>query len=341
MKHMFPIVLAVLACAAPGAAQGVPSAEAELRVVELLQLERARAGVESRITKGAPYSGEAVTETVQVLADGNRIARKSTTRIYRDSEGRTRREQLSPNGEVSGINISDPVAESQYVLNPQTKTAHRNGVIMATGGGFAFGSVTPGSDGTVIATRTPDGNASVEARSANAEAERRREVEVATAAAAGGGGRGGVGVAAGGVGAGRGAGAGSGGGGSTQSLAYAAEASGTLMRMPASSNVNREELGQQVIEGVMATGTRSTTTIPAGAIGNVEAIHIVSEQWFSEDLKVLVQTRHSDPRSGETTYRLMNIVQAEPHHALFEVPPDYTVKDSVIHMRRQSPLKQQ
>ena len=55
-----------------------------------------RMAVESRITTGAPYSADSVTESVQVLSDGNRIARKTTTRIYRDSEGRTRREQLSP-----------------------------------------------------------------------------------------------------------------------------------------------------------------------------------------------------------------------------------------------------
>ena len=60
-----------------------------------LQVERARERrSKSRFTTGAPYSGEAVTETTQMLADGNRIARKSVTRIYRDSEGRTRRETI-------------------------------------------------------------------------------------------------------------------------------------------------------------------------------------------------------------------------------------------------------
>jgi hypothetical protein len=89
---------------------------------------------------------------------------------------------------------------------------------------------------------------------------------------------------------------------------------------------------------VLATGTRTTTEIPAGAIGNERPIRIVSEQWFSEDLKVLVLTKHTDPRVGETTYRLTNIVQSEPAALLFEVPPDYTVKNSVI--RRQAPLMQ-
>lgn len=86
-----------------------------------------------------------------------------------------------------------------------------------------------------------------------------------------------------------------------------------------------EQLGTQVIEGVVAEGVRSTMTIPAGTIGNERPINVVSERWTSPDLKVIVQSRQSDPRFGETTYRLTNIVRAEPPAALFEVPPDFTV----------------
>ena len=46
-----------------------------------------------KVVKGAPYSGEAVTETIQTLSDGNRIVNRMTSSVYRDSEGRTRREQ--------------------------------------------------------------------------------------------------------------------------------------------------------------------------------------------------------------------------------------------------------
>ncbi len=53
-------------------------------------------------------------------------------------------------------------------------------------------------------------------------------------------------------------------------------------------------------------------TIPAGQIGNELPIIIVSERWFSPDLKVLVMSRQSDPRFGETTYRLTNLTRAEP-----------------------------
>ncbi|HET7219777.1 MAG TPA: hypothetical protein VFJ02_17090 [Vicinamibacterales bacterium] len=311
MRQTMVVAVLTLAGALPAAAQEQGTIE-RATLEAKLQLEHARTAVESRITRGAPYSAEAITETVQMLADGNRIARKSVTRIYRDSEGRIRRETVSPSGEVLTVNISDPVGESQYVLDPRTKTAHRNGVIMATPGGSAGATVAAGGFGTVVATRTPDGYARVEAR----EDEIKRKIEAeSVAAAAAGGGRGGA-----------------------ASIAYPPEATMT-MRVPSSANINKEDLGSQIIDGVMAKGTRSTTTIEAGAIGNAQPIHIVSEQWYSEDLKVLVMTKHSDPRTGDTTYRLTNVQLAEPPQSLFQVPADYTLKDSVI--RRQSPLKQQ
>src|SRR4029079_6563871 len=87
---------------------------------------RARMAVEARITPGAPYSAEAVTETTQVLADGNRINRKTVVRVYRDSEGRTRREDLDDSGAVVNISIVDPVAHQSYVLDPSSRSAYRD-----------------------------------------------------------------------------------------------------------------------------------------------------------------------------------------------------------------------
>ena len=87
-----------------------------------------------------------------------------------------------------------------------------------------------------------------------------------------------------------------------------------------------EQLGTRDIEGVKVEGTRTTITIPAGAIGNVAPIEIVSERWYSPELRTVLSSRRSDPRFGETTYRLENIVRAEPSPELFQVPPDYTVE---------------
>ena len=90
-------------------------------------------GFGGKTVQGAPYSAEAVTEIVQRLFDGNRIIRKTTASVYRDSEGRTRREQslgtIGPwvaAGELPQTTfINDPVAGTQYVLNPRSRTARK------------------------------------------------------------------------------------------------------------------------------------------------------------------------------------------------------------------------
>jgi hypothetical protein len=87
-----------------------------------------------------------------------------------------------------------------------------------------------------------------------------------------------------------------------------------------------EPLGTKDIEGVRAEGTRSTITIPAGAIGNVAPIDVVSERWYSPELQAVILSRRTDPRFGESTYRLENIVRAEPPPELFQVPPDFTIE---------------
>jgi hypothetical protein len=89
----------------------------------------------------------------------------------------------------------------------------------------------------------------------------------------------------------------------------------------------KESLGEQNIEGVRATGTRVTRTIPAGKIGNERPIEIVSETWYSPDLQMVVQSRNSDPRAGETIYKHTNIVVGEPDGSLFQVPASYTIQD--------------
>jgi len=317
MRSVVALSFSALALTVSAGAQDQSAIEQRAVLEAKLQVERARVSVESRVTKGAPYSGEAVTETLQVLGDGNRISRKSVSRIYRDSEGRTRRETFSPAGEVVSINISDPVVQSVYLLDARTKTAVRTALTLM-GGRIGFVSAPSETPGVVTRRLETSGAAEV----STAELKARQEVELAAAAAAG------AGAGARGSG-GAGAGGGGGRGGAAPTVAAVA--------MAANSNVTKEELGSQIVEGVMATGTRSTTTIEAGAIGNAQPIHVVSEQWYSDDLKVLVMTRHSDPRTGDTTYRLTNIVLAEPPKTLFEVPADYAVKDSAV--RRENPLR--
>ena len=87
-----------------------------------------------------------------------------------------------------------------------------------------------------------------------------------------------------------------------------------------SEQVKHEDLGTQTIEGVSAQGKRETATIPAGQIGNERPIEILTETWFSPDLHTMVLRKHSDPRMGESTYRLTDIKRNEPDAALFQPP---------------------
>lgn len=231
-------------------------------------------GFDGKVVKGVPYEAEAMTEIVQTLADGNRIVRKTTSAVFRDSDGRTRREQalgaigplVASGGTPPTAFIHDPVAGVSYVLEAETRVARRmpmppphqrpakdDGDEVDKPGDFFFTIAVPGPDG-----RMP----------LPGHAERRALPKAET-----------------------------------------------------------EALGHQTIEGIDAEGTRSTTTIPAGDIGNEREMKIVSERWYSAELQTVVLSKRTDPRLGETTYRLTGISRNEPDHALFEVPAGFTVKE--------------
>ncbi len=87
-----------------------------------------------------------------------------------------------------------------------------------------------------------------------------------------------------------------------------------------------ENLGTQTINNLISAGTRTTQTIPVGAIGNTQPIQIVREVWISQDLKVPVMIKTSDPRFGDTIMQLANVTQSNPDPSLFQVPSTYTVE---------------
>ena len=241
--------------------------------------------IDGKVVTGHPYSAEAVTETTQVLADGNRIARKTSASLYRDSEGRTRREQTLPSigpwstagAAVRTVFINDPVAGTAYSLNENDKTAHK------LPGGL-------GAQGIAMAASKIAAEGAFTAARAGGTATHREMTYVQRTEKAG--------------------------------------------AAPKEHTGKTEDLGTQTIEGVAAKGTRSTVTIPAGEIGNDRAIEIVTERWYSPELGLVVMTKHSDPRMGETTYKLTNLQSSEPSKALFQVPPDYKMVEGgemIIH----------
>src|SRR5262245_23858008 len=84
---------------------------------------------DNRLVKGAPFSADIVSETIQNLPDGNRIVQRYEGRIYRDSQGRTRNERTYLMGGTSDqkqtITIFDPVGASNYSLDPETRIARK------------------------------------------------------------------------------------------------------------------------------------------------------------------------------------------------------------------------
>ena len=104
-----------------------------------------------------------------------------------------------------------------------------------------------------------------------------------------------------------------------------------------SREVKREDLGTQTIEGVSAEGHRETVTIPAGQIGNERPIDMVTEIWTSPELHTVVLRKHSDPRMGETVFRLTDIKRAEPDASLFQPPAGAKIKsDQMFEFKREA-----
>jgi hypothetical protein len=248
-------------------------------------------GIEGAVVTDAPYEARAVTEVVQLLADGNRIVRRSEASISRDAAGRTRQETgLAVLGPLVGADveqrpvlITDPVAGTSYVLDQGRRTARKLPRPRLSVARLA----SPGPEQAAGLFTLPVPPPPMEAG-------------VAIGAAA---------IAVARVGA------------ATMPFEVrAASRGGVRVSEPVS-----ETLGTKMIEGVLAEGTRTVVSIPAGQIGNEREIEIVSERWYAKDLQVLVLSRHTDPRFGDTTYSLVDIVRGEPAAALFEVPSDYTL----------------
>ncbi len=240
--------------------------------------------------KGVPYSATATTEMTQRLVDGNRISRKNSSQTYRDGEGRTRRDQTLPT--FGPFAVSGPAPSISFISDPVAKVTY----------------VLNHTDKTARQMPAPQWISSGDAGSAMPMPMPMPPPMPPPGA---------------GVGAGPGAAS-----GATNGVRVFTR---RIERGPAQveitnalpNNFRREELGKQLVEGIEVEGTRTVMTIPAGSIGNDLAIEIVTEEWRSPVLQVMVSTRHTDPRMGENTYRLTSISRAEPDASLFKVPAGY------------------
>jgi hypothetical protein len=224
---------------------------------------------------GAPYSAEQVTEHVQTLADGTHITQPAqTTKLYRDSQGRTRTERTAPlpPGPLGKgvdapvfIEISDPVARVRYTLETQNHTAHRMPVHV---------SPPPHPPPPASANGAPAA----------------RMIRLLPAQ-------------------------------------LPAQSASTPQDQSPRPQFSHESLGTQMIEGVLAEGSRTTVTYPIGSVGNDRPITTTTETWASPDLKMAVLSKSSDPRNGDSITKLTNISRSDPDPSLFQIPPDYEVID--------------
>ena len=344
MKRLYAMAAAVPLLVMVAAAQDVPRRHVEgdpsqdgakmkaeldamMTQMKVVGLSGAAMGA---LVKGAPYSAVEVTESNQVLADGTRIHNENQTTVYRDSEGRVRRE--TPNQTT----ILDPVAGVSYFLNPKTQTATKTPLSMpvvyrrtaAPGAeaGAVFGQAGPNTEGNFVFGQSTSEKATFEVKvdkeGGTSVTVNGRTVDPSTVAVdhtfAVSGDTSPDAIRA-----------------AREKLLMAQDklkaemavsaGAGGVLRSRITSPGKTDALGTQMIEGVNAEGTRLSTTLDTGAIGNDRPIQMVNERWFSPELKTVVMTKHSDPRTGEEIFRLTNISRAEPGADLFQVPTSYQI----------------
>lgn len=297
MKRMFTIAAAVPLLTFAAAAQDAHPLQIKMMGVQ--------GGVMGRTIKGAPYSGTEVTETNQTLADGTRIHNETQTQVWRDSEGRVRRETGNQ------VMIYDPVAGASYSINTKNQTARKLplGTYMFTTNGdgsktntqyFRF---TTSTDGSADAAKKELDAAQAKMTSlqvdyaSNHPEMKKAEQDMAKA---------------------------------KLNMEVAAMEELRTMKMDnatgkagARAKSTSQPLGKRMMEGVNADGASETSTIEAGAIGNDRPIQSSSERWYSSELQTVMMSRHTDPRTGEETFKLINVSRTEPPAYLFQVPAGF------------------
>jgi hypothetical protein len=288
----------------------------ELRALDGMSFPLAR--VHGKPVRNAPYSAEMVQERQQNLADGNEILTRNSTMSYRDREGRTRHEVRDNKGEVRTVTINDPVANVTYVLHPQGKTATKvstdfralgeaaraAGEAARAAAAAARAAGTAGREVIVKRVERADGDS---ARKVQEDVRIRVENDL-----------------------------GDGKGKTTREMVLQI---GPLVGSAFgdakwASKATSKDLGSREMDGVKAEGKLRSYDIPAGEVGNRNPIVISDEFWYSPELQVTLYTRHSDPRYGDTIFRLQGLKREEPAAALFTVPADYTVRDVMANVAR-------
>jgi hypothetical protein len=249
---------------------------------------------EAAVVKNEPYQAQAVTEMKQTLADGSHIVQSTTATVARDSDGRTVRVQkLNTMGPWKSADSSQGNSQTLTTIFDPVAKEHIDYTSSSKVAHVLFmPSVPPGA---VIGA---EGGFNVAATSPLGGAESGLTVSGPAPVGA-------------------------------MVQGFAVQARPISPQVSKGIEPKTESLGTTTIEGVQVTGTRNTSTIPAGTIGNDKDLNIIRETWYSLELKLVIQSMQSDPRFGQTTYTLKNIQQGSPDVTLFQVPANYTI-DKIV-----------
>jgi hypothetical protein len=287
--------LVTLAMAATAAAQVPPEPPPGVVAAPLLATETAKAGgvtisidgMDASPVKGAPFCAVVTTEHTQPFADGNRIHTTEAPTLCRDSEGRTRRE-ASLN--LLGAAPQKSGAKLVTIIDPAAGFRYVLDPDSKTARKMALPPMNFATGGKRVGPGADLGAAGVSVKDKRVMVFRTEGAHDSDVFFG--------------------------------NVFVNKQGSGKDEPPPA-----KEDLGDQTIEGIHATGTRLTTTIPSGRMGNEQPIVVTSERWYSPELKATVMTKHNDPWAGELKTQFTSVNTAEPDSSLFVVPSDYKVVD--------------
>lgn len=309
-----------------------------------------------RVVKNAPYSAEVITENNQTLADGNVISKKTSARVFRDAAGRTRQESGAEGKRA--VYINDPVESRRIILTPEAKRAVIAPRTFVTSEGATRHKSVVRIDGEEL--RVEDGKVFLGGKDITGQTEiklGKKAVRIEGDRITVDGKELGAGTPKAMVHTITGA------NGETREevrvqVIRSGDGSAVVVPMPVVPPVppvppsghlapippvpplpvapmmrfegvgklgkgTTTSLGAKDFDGVRAEGKQTVWTIPAGEIGNRAPINVTSESWYSPELQVTVYSRYSDPRQGESIYRLAGIKRGEPSPDLFKVPDGY------------------
>jgi len=266
-----------------------------------------------------PYSAREMREFKQTLGDGTVIQRSSTRLLARDSEGRTRQELRQADG-TARVFINDPVDKRTFIIDPQKKAACRadfndraiHDCFSQMRGdwkplGFAFSASSRSGIGMMSAR--DDLTVEVSPHAEIVDLTRKSYVYKFDHSSSSGGSK----------------------LSPTPPLPPIPPISPMARVRGAGDGGNtqmtREKKTQQPYEGLSVDTERNVETIVAGSIGNNKPIETIYERYYSPELKTNVYVRRSDPRNGDSTYRMTDIKRSEPDASLFRVPAGYSVSE--------------